>query len=71
MVDLGEYKIIREWSLKDGDYEEVLNKASCSSLASNAILYWNTMKMSEIVSQLRKNGESISDESLSHISIVA
>ena len=25
-----------------GDYEEIMNKASCLSLVSNAILYWNT-----------------------------
>jgi TnpA family transposase len=54
-----------------GDYEEIMNKASCLSLTSNAILYWNTVKMSEIVDQLRKNGENISDESLSHISLLS
>jgi TnpA family transposase len=54
-----------------GDYEEIMNKASCLSLASNAILYWNTVKMSEIVCQLRNNGERISDESLSHISLLS
>jgi len=25
-----------------GDYEEIMNKASCLSLVSNVILYWNT-----------------------------
>lgn len=53
-----------------GDYEEIMNKASCLSLASNAVLYWNTVKISEIVDQLRKNGESISNETLSHISLL-
>lgn len=54
-----------------GDYEEIMNKASCLSLASNAVLYWNTVKMEKIVKQLRANGEEISDEVLSHISLLA
>ncbi len=53
-----------------GDYEEIMNKASCLSLVSNAVLYWNTVKMAEIVSELRANGEIISDETLSHISLL-
>ncbi len=53
-----------------GDYEEIMNKASCLSLISNAVLYWNTVKMSEIVDQLRRDGEKISDETLSHISLL-
>lgn len=48
-----------------------MNKVSCLSLVSNAVLYWNTIKMSEIVNQLRQNGESISDETLSHISLLS
>lgn len=53
-----------------GDYEEIMNKASCLSLVSNAVLYWNTVKISEIVEQLRKNGELVSDKALSHISLL-
>ena len=53
-----------------GDYEEIMNKASCLSLVSNAVLYWNTVKMAEIVKELRANGEIISDETLSHISLL-
>jgi TnpA family transposase len=54
-----------------GDYEEIMNKTSCLSLVSNAILYWNTIKISEIIDQLRNNGEDISDEALSHISLLS
>ena len=53
-----------------GDYEEIMDKASCLSLVSNAVLYWNTVKMSEIISQLRANGEQISNETLSHICLL-
>ncbi len=53
-----------------GDYEEIMNKASCLSLVSNAILYWNTIKINDIVTNLRTQGEVIEDETLSHISLL-
>lgn len=53
-----------------GDYEEIMNKASCLSLVSNAILYWNTIKINDIVTKLRAQGEIIEDETLAHISLL-
>jgi TnpA family transposase len=53
-----------------GDYEEIMNKASCLSLVSNAILYWNTIKISDIITDLRDQGEVIEDGTLSHISLL-
>ena len=53
-----------------GDYEEIMNKASSLSLVSNAILYWNTIKINDIVESLRQQGEDIHDEMLSHISLL-
>jgi TnpA family transposase len=53
-----------------GDYEDIMNKASCLSLVSNAILYWNTIKINDIVQNLRQQGEDIADETLSHISLL-
>lgn len=53
-----------------GDYEEIMNKASCLSLVSNAILYWNTIKINDIVENLRSQGENIDKETLSHISLL-
>lgn len=53
-----------------GDYEEIMNKASCLSLVSNAILYWNTIHIAEIIKQLRAQGQKIEDEDLSHISLL-
>ena len=47
-----------------------MNKASCLSLVSNAILYWNTIKINEIVAELRAQGEDIDKETLSHISLL-
>ena len=53
-----------------GDYEEIMNKASCLSLVSNAILYWNTLKITDIVEQLRAQGEEVPPETLAHISLL-
>ena len=53
-----------------GDYEEIMNKASCLSLVSNAILYWNTIKISNIVERLKLQGEEVQDEVLKHVSLL-
>lgn len=53
-----------------GNYGEIMNKASCLSLVSNAVLYWNTTHINNIITDLRANGEQISDETLSHISLL-
>jgi TnpA family transposase len=39
-----------------GDYEEIMNKASCLSLLSNAVLVWNTVHIDRIVAKLRADG---------------
>jgi TnpA family transposase len=49
-------------AFQTGDYEEIMNKAKCLSLLSNAALVWNTVQMSRIVDQLRASGETITDE---------
>jgi TnpA family transposase len=56
---------------RTGDYEEIMNKASCLSLLSNAVLVWNTVQMGEIVARLRAAGEVVSDEDLARISPLA
>jgi len=53
-----------------GDYEEIMNKASCLSLVSNAILYWNTSQISTIIDTLRQQGQTIDNETLAHISLL-
>jgi hypothetical protein len=47
-----------------------MNKASCLSLVSNAVLLWNTIKMIEIINKLKDNGTFIDEKSLSHISLL-
>jgi Tn3 transposase DDE domain len=45
-----------------------MNKASCLSLLSNAVLVWNTVHISRIVAQLRAGGHEVRDEDLARIS---
>ena len=52
------------------DYEEIMNKASCLSLVSNAILFWNTIKIDGILENLKSQGEKIENETLSHVSLL-
>jgi hypothetical protein len=64
----------RSWKIREDlpqvDYEETMNKASCLSLVSNAILYWNTTRISNIIDRLKEQGESIQNETLKHISLL-
>ena len=48
-----------------------MNKASCLSLVSNAILYWNTLKIHDIIESLRAQEKNIDPTMLSHISLLA
>ena len=56
---------------RSGDYEEVMNKASCLSLLSNAVLVWNTVHIARIVDQLRAAGHDVRDEDLARVSPLA
>lgn len=47
-----------------------MTKASCLSLVSNAILFWNTIKIDGIIENLKAQGEKIENETLSHISLL-
>jgi TnpA family transposase len=58
-------------AFQTGDYEEIMNKATCLSLLSNAVLVWNTMHMARIIEQLRASGETITPEELGRISPLA
>jgi TnpA family transposase len=53
---------------KTADLAQIMNKASCLSLLSNAILVWNTVHISKIVKHLRKIGHKISDAHLAKVS---
>ena len=47
-----------------GDYAEIMNKASCRSLLSNAVRVWNTVQRAQMLGQLRATGEVIPEASV-------
>jgi len=55
---------------KTNDYEEIMNKASCLSFISNAVLYWNTVHISKIVDQLKLEGYPVNNEDLARVSLL-
>jgi TnpA family transposase len=58
-------------AFQTGDYEQIMNKATCLGLLSNAALVWNTVHMSRIIDQLQASGEMITQEELARISPLA
>ncbi|MGI0133642.1 MAG: Tn3 family transposase, partial [Candidatus Micrarchaeaceae archaeon] len=53
---------------RTGDYEEIMNKASCLSLLSNAVLVWNTIEINKMVVSLRASGQGVDDADLALMS---
>jgi hypothetical protein len=58
-------------AFQTGDYEEIMNKATCLSLLSNAVVVWNTVQMTRIIDQLRASGEMIAAADLARVSPLA
>ena len=52
---------------RSADLADIMNKASCLSLLSNAILVWNTVHIAQIV-KLRSRGHKNSDAHLAKVS---
>lgn len=57
-------------AFKTSDYEEIMNKASCLSLVSNAVLVWNAHHIQKIVDELRAEGHEIPGKHLQKISLL-
>jgi hypothetical protein len=45
-----------------------MNKASCLSLLSNAVLVWNSKRIEEIVGRLRVDANDVRDSDLARVS---
>lgn len=50
-----------------GDYAEIMNKASCRSLLSNAVRVWNTVQRAQMLGQLRATGEVIPEAEVARV----
>lgn len=54
-------------SFKTSDYEEMMNKASCLSFISNAIVLWNTEQMQKVYETLGQKGFRIDEEDMRRV----
>jgi TnpA family transposase len=48
-------------AFRTGDYEEIMNKVSALSVLSNAVLVWNTVRMTEILGALDTTSGALAD----------
>jgi len=69
---IGELGVAMAWFADQGEFrtsdlEMIMNKASCLSLLSNAVVLWNTLQIERIVTELRAGGMTIRDEDLVHV----
>lgn len=53
--------------LRKRQLEEQNNQVSCLNLVVNCVVVWNTVYMTAVVEQLRKEGQTILEEDLAHI----
>ncbi len=53
--------------LRKRQLEEQNNQASCLNLVVNCVVVWNTVYMTAVVEQLRKEGQTVLEEDLAHI----
>ena len=53
---------------RTSDHEEGINKASCLSLLSNAVLVWNSIRIAAVTDQVRAQGVAVRHEDVARIS---
>jgi TnpA family transposase len=56
---------------RSGDYYQMMNRASCLSLLSNAVLVYNTVRIGHVLERARTQGQEFSSEAIAHISPLA
>jgi TnpA family transposase len=58
--------MFRSW-----DYFQIMNRASCLSLLSNAVLVYNTLRMTHVLEHAKAQGQEFTPEDIAHISPLA
>ena len=59
---------VNQGAFQTGDDDEIMNKATCLSLLSHAVVVWNTVQMTQIIERLRASGETITEDELARLS---
>lgn len=55
-------------TIRKSQLEDQANQASALTLITNAIIVWNTRYISAIIEQLRKEGHTVNDSDIAHLS---
>lgn len=58
----------KEGAVRGRTFQDQVNTFSCLAVLHNAVVVWNTLRISEVVAQLRAEGHVITDEDLARTS---
>jgi TnpA family transposase len=53
---------------RSGDYYQIMNRASCLSLLSNAVLVYNTLRIARVLERGQAQGQTFPPEAIAHVS---
>jgi TnpA family transposase len=53
---------------RSGDYYQMMNRASCLSLLSNAVLVYNTLRIGRVLERAKTQGQEFRPEAIAHVS---
>jgi len=56
---------------RSGDYFQIMNRASCLSLLSNAVLVYHTLRMTHVLERAKGDGQAFTPADIAHISPLA
>jgi TnpA family transposase len=56
---------------RSGDYYQMMNRASCLSLLSNAVLVYNTIRIGRVLERADAQGQAFTPEAIAHVSPLA
>lgn len=56
---------------RSGDYYQMMNRSSCLSLLSNAVLVYNTLRIGQVLERAKARGQAFSAEAIAHVSPLA
>ncbi len=56
---------------RSGDYYQMMNRASCLSLLSNAVLVYNTLRIGHVLERAKAQGQEFTPEAIAHVSPLA
>jgi TnpA family transposase len=56
---------------RSGDYYQMMNRASCLSVLSNAVLVYNTLRIGRVLERAKAQGQEFRPEAIAHVSPLA